>query len=341
MRVRDDTTATKLLDSALMELNAGKSFDSVAAKYSEDPGSKDKGGVYDYFTSGRMVSEFNDFVFTGKPGDKKVVQTEYGFHYVEILGQKGSSMGYKIAYLSKPLEASAETINAASTAASQFAANSRSRKAFEANAKKQGKEVQVSPEIKANDFEVGPLGDNRQLVRWVFENKVGEVSEPFELTDVFVVAVITSAEEAGLQSAGKARPLVESIVRNEKKAQQILNTKFKGNSLEEVAKSSGFPVQKADSLSFQSPVIVSVGSEPKVVGAAFNKQVLGKMSPPIVGSSGVFAIKSEGVSAKPSLGGNAESLRDAVKNTLQQQNNQFISALRKAATVKDNRSTFY
>ncbi|HEY6975429.1 MAG TPA: peptidylprolyl isomerase, partial [Chitinophagaceae bacterium] len=75
MRVREDSAAHKRLDSAIALINSGSNFDSVCAKYSEDPGSKDKGGVYDYFSSGRMVEEFNDFAFEGKTGDKKVVQT--------------------------------------------------------------------------------------------------------------------------------------------------------------------------------------------------------------------------------------------------------------------------
>src|SRR5438045_5563356 len=84
-RIRDDKDEKKRLDSAIALISSGQNFDSVCAKYSDDPGSKDKGGVYDYFASGRMAEEFNDFVFTGKPGDKKVVQTPYGVHYIEIL----------------------------------------------------------------------------------------------------------------------------------------------------------------------------------------------------------------------------------------------------------------
>ncbi len=85
--------------------------------------------------------------------------------------------------------------------------------------------------------------------------------------------------------------MVENILRNEKKAQTIIATKIKGNTLESAAQSSGTTIQHADSLSFQSPAVMGVGLEPKVVGAAFNKQLLNKPSSPIAGNGGVFIVK--------------------------------------------------
>ena len=61
--------------------------------------------------------------FYRKAGRQKVVQTSYGYHYIEILGQKGSETGYNIAHLAKPIVASQETVDAANTAATQFAAS--------------------------------------------------------------------------------------------------------------------------------------------------------------------------------------------------------------------------
>lgn len=342
VRVKEDSSARKTLDSAIAQLNAGASWDSVAAKYSEDPGSKDKGGVYDYFTSGNMVPSFNDFCFTGKPGDKKVVQTEYGFHYIEILGTKGQTMGYKIADLSKPVGASDETINDANTAATQFAAQSRDYKSFTANAEKIHKTVIPSQEIKKNDYQIGALGSGRQFVRWIFDNKTGNVSEPLQIGDKFVVGVITSVNEPGLSSAQKARPQVENIVRNQLKAKQIIDKKFKGNTLQAIAQSAGVSIQTADSISFESAVIPAVGSEAKIAGAAFNKQLVTKASEPIAGSTGVFAVKANRVYATANLGSSAESIKEAIKNTLQQQATYSVyNALKKAATIKDNRAEFY
>ena len=343
-RVRDDSSARKRLDSAIALIRSGSNFDSVCVQYSDDPGSKDKGGVYDYFTSGRMMEEFNDFVFTNPVGAKDVVKTAYGYHYIEVLGQKGSETGYKFAYLSKPVLASAETINNASAAATEFASKSKTKADFDANAKKLGITPQVAGDIKPNDFNIMGVGENRQMVKWIAENNAGDISEPFEINDKYVVAVILGVSKPGLQSVNQARPMVEPLLRNEKKAQQIIASKFKGNSLEQFAQSSGGAIQFADSISYQSFVISAnnIGNEPKIVGAAFNKTLQGKASAPIAGMSAVFAVKGESIYAAASLGTNADMLRAQIENQMKSQiAYRSMSALKDAAKIEDNRSKFY
>ena len=341
-RVRDDSAATNRLDSAIALIKAGSNFDSVCAKYSDDPGSKDKGGVYDYFSSGRMMEEFNDFCFANPVGAKDVVKTAYGYHYIEILGQKGSEAGYKIAYLAKPVTASQETVNTISTAANQFAATSRTKEQFDANAKKLNKPVQPAGEIKPNDFTVQGIGESRQFVKWIYDNDPGDVSEPVEVDNKYVIAVILNAGKPGLQSVGQARLMVEPILRNQKKAQQIINTKFKGTTLEQFAQSSGSSILQADSIAYSAFFINGVGNEPKIIGAAFNKQLQGKASAPIAGNSAVFAVKGESIFATSSLGSNAEMLREQLANQMKSQIGfRSLTAIKDAAKIEDNRYKFY
>lgn len=341
VRVRDDSAAMKRLDSAIALIKGGASFDSVVAKYSDDPGSKDKGGVYDYFPSGQMDEAFNGFAFTGKVGEARTVQTVYGYHYVEILGQHGSETGYKIAYLSKPINASPETDNAASNAASQFAASSRNQKDFEATAKKKNMTVLPSQEFKQNDFSVPGLGESRELIRWAYDNKPGAVSQPININDNYVVALLTGVSQKGLASPNAVRQTVEPMVRNEKKAQIIIDKQMKGSSLQQVSQNAKQPVQTADSISFSAFVVPALGNEPKFIGAAFNKQILNKLSAPIAGNAGVFVVRSEGVSGASSLGQTATMQKQQAEQMLKQQANQAVTALRKAADVKDYRSKFY
>ncbi len=339
--IRDDSTAKKRLDSAIALIKNGASFDSVVAKYSDDPGSKDKGGVYDYFPSGQMDESFNDFAFTGKVGETKVVQTVYGYHYVEILGQHGSETGYKIAYLSKPIVASPETDNAASNAASQFAAASRNQQEFEANAKKQKLTVLPSQEFKQNDFTIPGVGESRELVRWAYDNKPGTVSDPQNISDNYVVALLSGVSEKGLASPTAVQQTVEPVVRNEKKAKIIIAQQMKGSTLEQVAQNAHQPVQKVDSLNFSAFVVPVLGNEPQFIGASFNKQLLNKLSAPIAGNSGVFVLRSEGVSGTSNIGATAEMQKQQIEQMLKQQAGQAITALKKAADIKDYRSKFY
>ncbi|MBI2284145.1 MAG: peptidylprolyl isomerase [Bacteroidetes bacterium] len=339
-QVRPDSLGKKLIDSIQTAIRGGADFGALCTKYSDDGGSKNNGGVYEYFPQGQMVIPFNDYVFDNPVGSKAVVKTDYGYHYVEILGQKNNAPAYKIAYLAKPIFASNETVSAANTAASQFAVASKDAKKFNANALKDGRQVLNANDIKQNDFAVTGLGQSRQLVRWVYEHKTGEVSEPFEIGDRFVVAVVSAVNKAGLASAAEARPTVETIVRNEKKAKQIIETKFKGNTLEAYASSTGAPVLRADSLIFTAPFISGVGSEPKIVGAAFNKTLLGKASEPIAGATGVFSIKVEANGAKTEAVDQA-TIKQSLIQSAKMASYRGLDALKRAASIKDNRAKFY
>lgn len=339
-QVRDDSTGKKLVDSIQTAIKNGADFNALVTKYSDDGGSKEKGGVYDYFPQGQMVIPFNDFAFDNPVGAKGVVRTDFGYHYIEILGQKNRAPAYKIAYLAKPIISSNETMNEANTAAASFASSAKGSKEFNDNAAKLAKPILSATEIKQNDFTVGTMANTRSLVRWIYENKEGAVSDPTEVGDQIIVAMVTNVNKAGLMGVNEARPLVEGLIRNDKKAKIIIETKMKGSSLEEIAKSSGSSILRADSLSFGSGFINGVGNEPKIVGAAFNKAVQGKVADLIAGSSGVFAVKGETVAAKPS-----DSLPETVKQALIQNRKmaiyRSIEALRKAATVKDYRFSFY
>jgi len=338
-QVRPDSLAKKLIDSIETAIKGGANFDALVAKYSEDPGSKDKGGVYDFFPQGQMVIPFNDFAFDKPVGSKGIVKADYGYHYLEVLGQKGKNPVYKIAYLAKPIIASNETVTAATTAASQFAVSGKDPKQFNANAMKENRPILSANDIKQNDFAITGLGPNRQLVRWIFQHDAGEVSEPVEAGDHYIVAIINAVNKAGVMSAAEARPTVETLVRNEKKA-KIIETKFKGNTLQAYSSSTGAPVLRADSLSFAAPFIAGVGSEPKIIGAAFNKTLMGKASEPISGSTGVFSIKVESTGAKASAQDPAMVKQGMVQNA-KMTSYRGLEALKKSATVKDNRAKFY
>ncbi len=337
---RPDTTAKKLADSIEAAIKGGADFVALCAKYSDD-GNKNTGGVYEYFEQGKMVIPFNDFCFDKPVGSKGVVKTDFGYHYVEVLGQKNFNPAYKIAYLSKPILASSETISAANTAASQFAATAKKgSKEFASAALKSNVNILTAADIKQNDFNINGVGQTRSLVRWVYENKTGAVSEPVEVGDRYIVAIVSGINPAGTLSPAEARPLVEGFIRNEKKAKQILDGKFNGASLEAIASSIGTQVLRADSLSFSTPFLPNVGSEPKIIGAAFNKSLQGKVSSPIAGLTGVFALKVESNSARAGIM-DAETIKQTLLQGSRVAVFRGVQALKSAAVIKDNRFKFY
>jgi peptidyl-prolyl cis-trans isomerase D len=337
--IRDDSAAKKLIDSIKTAIAGGASFDEMVLKYSDDAGSKEKGGKYEMFPQAQMVGPFNDFSFDNTVGSKGVVKTDFGYHYIEVLKQTPRSPAYKIAYLSKAILPSNETISAASAAAAAFAGSAKDLKSFNEQAIKINKQAFPASGIKAMDFEIPGLGESRNLVRWVNENNINAISEPTEIGDSYFVAVITGAEKQGLISVSAARPQVEGIIRDQKKAVQIKQN-FKGNTIEEIANSAKTIVQAADSISFNYSMIPGIGNEPKIVGAAFNKGLLNKPSTPIAGNAGVFVIsvKNQGAKvASQDLSSFEADLLNRTRSVVYRTN----VGLKKVAKIVDNRIKVY
>jgi len=338
-QIKDDSIAKKLADSISIAIRGGASFEALCQQYSDDQGSKPTGGKIEMFPQAQMTQAFNDFSFSNPVGTKQVVKTEFGYHYIEVLKQTPKVASYKIAYLSKPLLPSTETINAASTAAAQFATNSTDLKSFNSNAVKVNKQSLPATNIKENDFSIQGIGETRAMVRWIYEKSVNDISEPFEVEDNYLVAIITSEDKKGLMGVETAKPEVEGIIRDQKKA-TIIKTTFKGNSLEAYANSGKTVVQKLDSIGYVFSMLSNVGNEPKIIGAAFNKSLLNKVSEPVAGNTGVFVVSVTALGAKPAQ-------QDPLlykEETLQRLRNVMFRtnvALRKAANIKDNRSKVY
>jgi len=338
-QVRADSVAKKLADSISLAIRGGASFEEMVAKYSDDAGSKTTGGTYELFPQAKMTPAFNDFSFDNPVGARAVVKTDFGYHYMEVLKQTPRGPAYKIAYLSKMVMPSNETINAASTAAAQFASGSKDSKSFNAAAVKLNKQAIPASDIKANDFEIPGIGTARNIIRWVYEQDVNDVSEPFELGDNYVVALITSEEKEGLASVSAARPQVEGIIRDKKKAEKI-KASIKGKTLEAIAAGANSFVQRADSIGFGFSMIAGLGNEPKLVGAAFNKALINKVSEPIAANSGVYAVSVNGIAAKQA-DQDPSFFKDELLERTRGMMFRSASSFKKIAKIEDNRSKIY
>ncbi len=77
----------KTAEEVLKRARAGEDFAKLAKEFSEDPGSKDKGGEYT-FPRGQMVPEFEAAAFGLKPGQvSDIVTTAFGYHIIKVSEQ--------------------------------------------------------------------------------------------------------------------------------------------------------------------------------------------------------------------------------------------------------------
>ena len=346
-QIMTDSAASKLIDSIKNAINGGASWADLVKKYNpQSDGSRENNGEMTFtamqIQSPNFAKEFGQFILLdGKQGERKVVKTNFGYHFIEIMEQKKIEPAYKIAYFSRTVEPSDETINTASTAAAQFAAEARNAKQFDATVT-QKKLVPRVAEVRPTDYTIIGLGGARNLVRWIYENETGDVSEPTTLGDKVIVALIVEERAEGLPDAKTARLQVESIIRNQKKAQEIISKIGNNRDLNQVATSFKTNVLRADSISFYSPFIPGLGMEPKLTGAAFNPANKGKVGEPVTGASGVFLFRTENVGLVPAANAAYTDRRAQMEAGMKQSSaNASLQSLRTAATVKDRRIKFY
>ena len=358
--VREDSTAKKLVDSVQLAIKNGTPFDTMVVKYSDDQGSKTNGGVYDNVYSGQMVPTFNDFIFNHKVGESGIVKTDFGYHYIEILAQRGSTPAYKVAYLSKKIETSDETEKSAETAALQFAGDNRDLKSFDASAEKnlkpKGIQKLIAPNINSHAYEIQGIGVSRKFIKDIFDADRGDVLQPERVGDNYVVAAVTEIHDAGTFSTATGRQYIEPILKNKKKAEEIRKRIGKINTLDAVAASMKQTVQIADSLRFSGSGRSPVSFEHKVLGATFNPANKGKVVPEALdGNSAVYVVRVDDVAAtiveNADVAAQQKNLESQgrMKILMGNQYSQFgygqqydpAAVLRKAATIKDNRNRFY
>src|SRR5271157_2303130 len=79
----------KALDVLAQAKKKGANFEELAKKYSEDPGSKAKGGDLGWLMQGQTVPEFEKAAFSLNKGEMSgLIRTQYGFHIIKVLDKE-------------------------------------------------------------------------------------------------------------------------------------------------------------------------------------------------------------------------------------------------------------
>jgi peptidyl-prolyl cis-trans isomerase D len=332
---RNKEQAKAKAEAILAQVNANPDSFLMLAFTNSDDASAQQGGDLGYFGANQMVKPFNDFVFNNPIGKVGLVETPYGFHIIKITDKQD---GIRLATVAQKIEASEATSDKIFTQATKFEMDA-ADKDFAKVAKDMKLTVAAPVTVKAMDETFGPLGNQRTIVRWAFEDdtKIGAVKR-FEVANLgHVIAKVKSVDKSGLVSITVARPYVEPILKNKKKA-ELIKAKMTGTSLEAIAKASGSTVQQVADVTMENPMLVGVGQEPKVVGNAF-ALAAGKLSAPVEGNTGVYVVKNISTVKAPALKSH-EAYVAKLKSQSASDVNRVIPALKGNAKIEDNRKQF-
>jgi peptidyl-prolyl cis-trans isomerase D len=347
--------AQKSADSLVAILKANPAqWDSLNQKFNTDESAKIKGGDLSYQAQGTFVAPFNDLIFyKAKQGEFNTVASQFGVHIVQVTGIKvGSNESrVKVAYVREPIIPSSETDKKASIAADELLTSSKNLEELRKNAQAKGIQIQPASGFRANDMTLGSFGQAdgvRQMIRWAYEAKPGErAKNTYALREQgegynskYVVAAMKSIVPKGTPSVKDLKEQLTPFVKNRKKG-EVLKSKINTEDLNALVSQYNTKVDTARGVTFNATFVPNLGSEPRVVGAAFTTEA-GKTTKPVVGEGGVYVLKITNKTTIDNSPVQKDQLRlqliapikNAIRGTLSRN-------LRKNEGVTDNRSKFF
>jgi len=330
----------KTADSILRVVKRNRSKFKNLLSLSSDKVSNENGGEIEFAYTDGFAPEFRDFSFENNVGNISVVETSFGFHIIEILSQSKKRKAVKVANLALRIESSERTIDSIFNIASKFEVMS-SKSDFRDVAKENDYSVRSINGVKVLDENVPGLGPQRNIVRWMYENSTNKGDfKRFELQDGgYVVAMLTSINEAGLMSNDKASVTAIPNVKNKKKADLIIK-KITGKTLTEISNNQNQNIQTALAVNISSPTLSGVGNEPEVIGNSFGL-VVGQTSKAILGNSGVFYVYLEKLNRAEDLPNYLTFANNLGSSKINNLNTKVYEALKDASKIDDKRSLFY
>ena len=263
-----------------------------------------------------------------------------------MLDKTKDSPKYKIVSIERQIQPSKATIDSVYLKANTFAGKNTTTELFEQAVAKEGMNMRKASDIHPADHTISGLESPKDLIRWVYadDRKKGEVSQPFQLGERFVVATLTSIKEKGIADLADVKDKVETEVKKQKKAEKFIELFSKASAgisrIDDLAAKMREPAQMADNLNFSNSFIPGVGQEYDLIGFLVGAKE-GMISKPIQGNSGVYVVEIV-KTAKNNNGTDSKSLKKQNMTSLQTRVDQDVfEALKENAGIKDNRAKFF
>ena len=336
-RTKEDARkeASRILNLAR---NNPDSFSSYALEFSDGP-SKSNGGDLGFFQEGMMVKPFNDYVFSNRVGRIGLVETDFGFHVIKVVAKEDVVLVGTIGLKNIPSDRTSDSIfNIASK--------------FEIDL---GKSIDINKTASDLDFEVKSLNsigeldhdlpnmeNQRRLVQWLFneDSSIGDYKR-FDLSQGgFVIVQINDKQDKGLMPARLATLTVTPILKNQKKAEIIINENKKYTTLEDLSASNNLEIINVSALNQITPVVSQAGFEPKLVGTAFGLEI-GQTSNLIEGETGVYLVKLNSLNSVEEIESYSAFENQLTSKLRTNLDFNIVQSLKKSADVVDNRSDYY
>ena len=348
-----DEAATKTTaDSILNAVKAGGDFEVIAKNYGQ-------GGQKVWFTTDMYQNEpsidvENANIFkalnTMSVGEIREIPLSQAQVVLQVLDRKAFTTKYTAAVISKEITFSDDTYHQAFNKFSQFVSANLKAEDLEANAAANGYTVQTQSGLASTAHNVAGVSSTKELLRWVFEAKQGQVSKMTQCgeNDHMLIVILDKINKSGYVTLAQpdVNEAVRSIVLQEKKAEQIEKTLANVKSVEDAQKAGG-QVSTIENIQFSDTrgVYVQAVMTPEVAlaGAVAGTPAGQFSSKPVRGTAGVYVFKVTNKETNKEAEFNAAALEKQLSNQRVQLlgRNYLMQELYENANVTDKRYLFF
>lgn len=341
--------AHKRADSIYAALSADASqWEAIAKKYGQT-GEKTwmTTQQYQYAPSlDKDTKNYLNVLNNAGVGELKNIATNGGNIIVKVSDRKAMTTKYIAAVIKTEIAFSKDTYSKAYNKFSQYVSENQTIEALEKNAKKYGYTLETLSDVVNSQHNVANIHSTHEALKWIFDNKEGNVSPLYECgdNDNLLVVGLTKIHKKGYRDLDD--PMVKEKVKAEvvkdKKAEKLI-AEVSGikNAKEAIAK--GAKVSSVNQVSFAAPVFVAEtgASEPALSGAvaATGK---GKFSThPVKGNAGVYLFSKKNVNKRSGVKFNDKQEESKLAQRHLQMASGFMGELFIKADVVDNRYLFF
>jgi peptidyl-prolyl cis-trans isomerase D len=343
-RTKDQAKAKA--DSLQKAIKRGAKMEDLVEKFTDDPGSKGGNkGDYGWFTpESGFVQPFKDAGFNNNVNDVVVVETDFGYHVIQVLDKTAPSRKVEVVAVNRKVTASETTIRGMYNKAAEFSGTNNTSEKFDAAVKKDNLNVLTQGEIQENSKFIQGIENSREVIRWMYdeETEKGAVSPPFQSGERYIVAKLSKVLDKGFKPLEEVRDIVELEVRKQKKAAMFTEelNKVKGATLDIWAANAKLTAQPGANVTFAAPYIQGAGYEGEVV-AMLATMKPGQVSAPIKGTMGVYVVVLESVTpAEPLVDVKGQQTR-LIQGISSRADGAAGDVLREDADIIDNRAKHF
>ncbi|HSY31449.1 MAG TPA: peptidylprolyl isomerase [Verrucomicrobiae bacterium] len=284
----------KNAEDVLKQAKKGTKFEDLAKKYSEDPGSKDKGGDLGWITQGQTVPEFEKTAFGLDKGQiSDLVKTQYGFHIIKVM-DKETARTRTFDEVKDSLRAPMVLQQAdqqATAAADQLAKAIRqsNKVSLDDLAKQYQLTVSQTRPVSVTD-PILELGNSKEVKDAVFRLRQNELSLPIRTDRGYVVLSVQQITPAHQGSLEEVHEQVVNDLKQEEagklaktKAEELAKRVKAGEKFDAAAKALGVEAKTSDLISRNDSI--SGAASGKQLGDAFQMKPGDVGTPMSLGSS--------------------------------------------------------